>query len=129
MASALVACESALVTDPYFPQYPDLGGGPQALIEGTLVAEGGCLWVDGPSGRMLALWPAAAHLESEDGGLVVRQGDHVARAGTAISAAGGVYNHADHYRFIVDDLIGEAIPADCQAEGYVLLYEADSAGP
>lgn len=128
MVGALVACESALVTDAYVAQYPDLGGGPQALIQGTLVAEGRCLWVDGPSGRVLALWPAAAHHESEDGGLVVRQGDPVARAGTAIRAAGGVHNHADHYRFIVDDLIGAEIPADCQAEGYVLLYEADSTG-
>lgn len=120
----VVGCSPAPVEGVFFPTYPDEGGGPNAPVEGRLIEEGGCLWLERSDDQGgLLLWPSHAQLVEENGARVVRQDGFQAEVGQVMAATGGQYNHEDHYDFVVE-LIGQAIPAACRSDYYWLAFDA-----
>jgi hypothetical protein len=94
---------------------------PTALVEGTLVEDEGCIWVEADGSRWLVLWPNGSTAVVDGGQVVVRNDGHQAIVGTHVSGGGGEYRQ-EHYAFVVG-LIGEPVPLPCQASGlYVLGY-------
>lgn len=118
----LGACVGLPSTDVYIPTYGPMNAYPTAEIQGTLVVDGGCLWIDSGQERSLVLWPEGTFVTEQDGGRVVREGGRTVPIGIPVQSGGGQYGE-DNYEFVVD-LIGEEIPAPCQAAGlYWLGYD------
>ena len=127
VATALAAC---LAADPavYLPTYRPLDTMPAALIEGVLIEDGGCLWLESDGERMLVLWPRGSSVTSTIDGLAVRFEGATIPVGTRMRAGGGQYEQ-EHQPF-VHDLIGEPVPDACRAAGlYWLAGGIESAEP
>lgn len=131
LSVCLSACSSA-PADVYLPMYdldraapgesPGPVSRPTALLEGILIEDDGCLWVETDGVRSLMLWPVGSAAEVRDGRIVVRSDGNEAIADTAITGGGGEYG-PDLYWFVVQ-LIGEEVPAACRASGsYWLGYD------
>ena len=78
-----------------FPRHSWWGGGPAALLSGTLVEEGGCIRVQGAFGTDTVVWPARYSLRLRDGGLQVSGDGRTAHLGSTVALAGGEYGTAD----------------------------------
>ncbi|HSH20985.1 MAG TPA: hypothetical protein VK992_00005, partial [Candidatus Caenarcaniphilales bacterium] len=87
--------------------------------EGTLVHDGGCVWIDSGTERWLMLWPRGSSARQEGAALVVHNGGHRAVVGTRVSAVGGEYKES-HYDFVVE-LVGREISQACRATGQYWL--------
>lgn len=134
---ALVGCESLPPANVYLPTYPPANAAPgesarpislpTALLEGTLVDDDGCLWIEDDVFRWLVLWPSGSSAVEDNGQVVVRSDGNRAAVGTQVSAGGGEYRQ-DNYNFVVE-LIGEQIPNRCRASGlYWLGYDVQTVG-
>lgn len=125
LALSIAACAVEVPESIYFPTYADQGGGPEALIEGLLLEENGCLSIENEATgeRSLVLWPEAARISEENGSMVVRQGGFRAEVGQPVAAGGGEYSESEQGDF-VRELIGEDIPPRCQSETYWLAHDA-----
>jgi hypothetical protein len=136
VALAGTACDSTMPANVFLPTYTLQSGGPgqsqppvtlpTGLLEGILVEEDGCLWVEADPFRSLVLWPTDSSAVIDDSDrVVVRNGGHEAIVGTAITAGGGEYTD-EHYAFVVE-ILGEALPSACRASGlYWIGYEIQS---
>lgn len=89
---------------------------PAALLEGMLIEEDGCLWIEADASRHLVLWPDGSYATIEDDQLVVFNGGDRAVVGTRVTAGGGEWDEA-----FVADLIGEDVPEACQQSGLYWL--------
>jgi hypothetical protein len=121
-ASALILAVAAACSqsgsDPaglFLPTYRPMNSAPTALLEGTLVEDDGCLWIETDNGRHLMLWPEASSVLDGDGQRAVRNDGDVAIVGTRVSAGGGEYG-TEHYEFVVE-LIGRDVPEPCRTSG------------
>lgn len=92
---------------------------PAALVEGTLIEDDGCLWIEADRTRWLVLWPDGSYATVQDKQLVVYNGADRAVVGTRVSAGGGE-NGAQEGAFVAD-VIGEPIPTACQGTGLYWL--------
>jgi len=118
LAPILAACVGAPSADVYVPTYGPMNGYPAGEIQGTLVIDGGCLWIDGDRERSLVLWPDGTFV-TEQG--VVSDGGQEFAFGVPVRLGGGQYGD-DNYPFVVD-LVGEEIPEPCREAGtYWLGY-------
>lgn len=125
MTLLLVACSSAIPAGLYVPTYGPLNAWPTALLEGTLLEEDGCLWIESRDIRWLVLWPGGSSVVEEGEQIVVRNGGERAVVGSDVSAGGGEYG-PEHYDFVVG-LIGEEVPAACRVAGlYWLGYDVQT---
>lgn len=125
MTLLLVGCSAVIPSDVYLPTYGPLNGLPAALLEGTLIEDDGCLWIESERTRWLVLWPRGSAVVEDAGERVVRNGGQRAVIGTRVSAGGGEYGDG-HYEFVVE-LIGEQISAPCREAGlYWLGYEVQT---
>lgn len=126
--SLLAGCGSSAPPGIYLPTYGSMNAMPAALLEGTLVEEDGCLWIEAGDDRWLVLWPGGTSVANDGGQLVVQSGGAQAVVGTRVSAGGGEYGPGN-YRFVVE-LIGEEVPSACQQTGlYWLAGPVSPAGP
>jgi hypothetical protein len=89
------------------------------LLEGVLIEDDGCLWVEGEGVRWLVLWPVGTSAVVEDYRIIVRNGGNEAVVGTPVTGGGGEYGE-NQYRFVVS-LIGEEVPTACRASGFYWL--------
>jgi hypothetical protein len=122
VAPFLAACVGLTSTDVYLPTYAPMNGYPAGEIQGTLVVEGDCLWIDASQERSLVLWPDGTFVIERDGGRVVREGSREVAIGVPVQLGGGQYGD-DNYPFVVD-LVGEEIPEPCREAGlYWLGYD------
>ncbi len=83
---------SALSPIPTSPRPAPGDAFPDALLQGTLAADGECLWVQAPDGeRVDVVWPHghAADFEADPARLIGPDGRLVALAGDRIAAGGG----------------------------------------
>lgn len=117
--SLLAGCGSSAPPGIYLPTYGSMNGMPTALLEGTLIEEDGCLWIEAADDRWLVLWPSGTSVITDGGQLVVQSGAEPAVVGTRVSAGGGEYGPGN-YRFVVE-LIGEEVPSACQQAGHYWL--------
>jgi hypothetical protein len=99
----------------FFPTLTDpSGGGPDALIQGTLEERNGCIRM----GETLMLWPYGWSLEERDGRLTILddQGSAAFGVGDRIWIGGGDVSGGNiaHPEYA----IGEPIPRRCRSDGY-----------
>ena len=111
---SMMACKEAdapeLLTNIHFPQVREDGASPDALLEGELTLEGGCLRVTRPSGfGHLLIWPQRFKL-SVDGRDIRIIGDPGVSlsVGEQISIGGGEVS----LRFL-QTLVEQPVPSDC----------------
>ncbi len=105
--------------------YGPMNGFPAGELNGTLIEEDGCLWVDTGPSRSLILWPPEARVVDDGGVRAIHDRGDVAIVGEPVHLGGGEYSE-EHYEFVVQ-LIGEDIPPACRAGGlYWLGYEAQT---
>jgi hypothetical protein len=103
IALSAAACGPAPSNLPSY-SFGDLGGA-DALLEGELVIEDGCTWIeDAASGtRYLAVWPEGSQLRGEGGAEVVRSAESVilGRAGATSEFLGGEYRDGSFVRSVL----------------------------
>jgi len=117
VATSIVADFAGGVDGPVmFSPGPPTSGGDDALIEGTLVRDGDCLFVgDGvPGSRYAVLWPFGTTWDAETQEVVGPDGTRVP-LGSTLSAGGGYGSPDDLQRLVVDDAL--AARANACAEG------------
>jgi len=120
----LAACSGTPAPSIYFPTYGSMNALPVGVLEGTLIEESGCLWVDADGSRWLVLWPSSARAVEADAGLVVRDGTNEEVVGEPMRLGGGEYG-MNNYDFVVD-LIAEEVPPACGESGqFWLEYPSD----
>ncbi len=115
----IAGCAPSAPAGIFLPTYEPMDTLPAALLQGTLIEEDGCLWIESDNSRWLVLWPDATYASVEDDQLVVYSGGDRAVVGARVSAGGGEYGAQDEA--FVADLIGEAVPAACQQSGLYWL--------
>ena len=110
----------------FFPTWDASGGVPTGIVQGILVEEDRCLFVEANGQRTLVLWEAG--MGYEDGTLFDRRGDPIVRVGELIHGGGGYYGDRAH----MERLSGESIPERCILGGdgdrFAIAYEV-VAGP
>ena len=110
----------------FLPTYRPMNGYPAALIQGTLVEDNNCLYIDSNGERNLVLWPPGTSTALDGGQLVVRGAGQQVAVGTAVEAGGGQYKSYNY----VTGLIGESVPAACRGSDiYWLAVEPAPASP
>jgi hypothetical protein len=94
-------------------------------LEGRLVVEAGCVWLDRIDGddRVLAIWPEGSRLTYENDAAVVRTalGDLIGRAGETTIYGGGAYDD----RAFIDSILATPIPAECASDQFWLVTESE----
>ena len=127
MAALFVAtaCGANVEAGLFFPWNPD---GPvlSGIVQGVLVEDDRCLFVEANGQRTLVLWEAG--LGFEEGALLDPAGQPIARLGELIHGGGGYHGGRAHF----EDLAGEAVPERCIPEGngdrFAISYGVE-AGP
>jgi hypothetical protein len=110
----------------FFPTWDAEGDVPSGVVQGALVEEDRCLFVEADGRQTLVVWEAG--LGFEDDTLLDSSGDPIAGVGERIHGGGGYYGARSH----IEDLAGKTIPERCipSADGdrFALIYEVE-AGP
>ena len=108
----------------YLPRYHPMDALPAAEIRGRLVEDDGCLWIEGPDGRVVPLWPPGSRIERDGASLVVvNSGGARAVVGTEVVGGGGEYGGPGHLD-VVFEAIGEEVPDRCRGDDhYWLVYD------
>lgn len=121
------ACSHPPVEEgPFFPTWEAEGDVPAGIVQGVLIEEDRCLFVEANGQRTLVVWEGG--LGFEDGALLDSDGDPIARVGETIHGGGGYFGDRRH----IEDLAREPIPGRCVPQGdgdrFALTYEVE-AGP
>ena len=114
--SAVTRARVGLVT------HRDLGGGPTAIVGGTLGIDQGCVVIRSPDGLAIPMWPPGTTAWDVDGVLVIadRAGNVAARQGEEAFFGGGT----DYPRSFVDEIKDAAIPAACDRQAIYMLINS-----
>jgi hypothetical protein len=122
----VVSCSSAPVEEGlFFPTWDASGGAPTGIVQGTLIEDNRCLFVDNGT-RTLVAWQDG--MGFEDDALLGVSGSPIARVGEVIHGGGGYFGDEGHF----EGLSEESIPELCIPEGdgdrFAIIYEVE-AGP
>jgi hypothetical protein len=101
----------------FFPTHRS-GDMPGALLEGTLVRTGACLFAEAGGARYVVLWPNGYSFDDPnvlDGG-----GNVVATLGERFTGGGGLVEEV-----VAEDLTDTVIPEPCRTPGYMLYGPLD----
>jgi len=125
-ASLIVAgCSGALVEeDLFFPTWSAEGDVPGGIVQGTLVEDDRCLYVEAHDQRTLVVWEDG--MGYEDGTLLDASGSPIARVGEVIHGGGGYYGRNRHH---IEQLSGETIPERCVPDRgleLAIIYEVEA---
>lgn len=106
----------------FFPRLPESEVYAQALDEGDLHLDDGCLWLQTPRGRKLLLWPAGSYASEEAGVVTIRSatGLLLGMVGARIEVVGGEVRDIA----VVRQLIGGDPPTPCRSGPYFTVGEA-----
>jgi hypothetical protein len=131
VTSLLVAsCSGSPVEEGLFvPTWSADGAVPAAIVQGTLIQEDGCLYVEADGQRTLVVWEDG--MGFEDGTLLDGSGAPIVQVREVIHGGGGYYD-----RERVEDLSDETVPERCvlpsedvqDDDHYAIIYEVE-AGP
>jgi len=108
---------SELLTTPHFPQQGERDYVMEALLEGELVLEGGCLRVKSEYGEdHLLIWPPGVRLTVDGRDVVISNGSGVSLAVGEESRVGGGEASLAHAQTFVT----EPLPSDCPGPYWVV---------
>lgn len=113
------------------PTHRDLDPYPTALLVGTLVLDGDCLWIQDAGGvRRLAIWPTGTSLRAVDGApaVVDRNGVRWAGVGDSVSVGGNVYFEVGESE-LLGELMDSGLPTTCHGHDYWLVNPRAAALP
>jgi len=119
-------CERAPVEPGmFFPTWSPEGAVPTGIVQGVLVREDRCLFVEGNRERTLVVWEEGLGFDGD--ALLSFAGAPIAHLGETIHGGGGYFSDRGH----MERLAQEAIPDRCVPSGsdrFALIYEV-AAGP
>jgi hypothetical protein len=124
----IAACSRAPVEEGlFFPTWSAEGAVPAGIVQGTLVEDDGCLYVERNDQRTLVAWEDG--MGFEDGRLLATSGYPIAQVGEVIHGGGGYYDSALG-RSHVEELSGESIPQRCIPDGptgdrFAIIYDVE----
>ncbi|MBA3737321.1 MAG: hypothetical protein H0W97_02005 [Actinobacteria bacterium] len=95
----------------FFPTWDPDGPVPGGIVQGVLVEEDRCLFIEPHGQRTLVLWEIG--LGFEEGALLDPAGAPIAEVGELIHGGGGYYDDRDHFERLAE----EQIPDRCIPEG------------
>jgi hypothetical protein len=128
-AFLIVGCSRAPVEDGlFFPTWSAEGAVPTGVVQGTLVKDDRCLYVQRHGQRTLVAWEDG--MGFEDGTLLDPSGSPIARVGQMIHGGGGYYgNDQSHIEELSRDSIPErCVPGAGNGDHFAIIYEV-KAGP
>jgi hypothetical protein len=126
-AFLMAGCSAPPVEDGlFFPTWSAQGAVPTGIVQGTLVEDGRCLFVEAHSQRTLVAWEDG--MGFEDGYLLDVSGAPITRVGEAIHGGGGYSGRRQ-----IEQLSEDSIPERCVPDGedgdrFAVIYEVQ-AGP
>jgi hypothetical protein len=110
----------------FFPTWDAGEDVPAGQVQGVLVEEDRCLFVEAHGRRTLVAWEAGLGFEND--ALLDSAGDPIAKVGETIHGGGGYFGDRRH----IESLAGEPIPERCFPVGdgdrFALIYDVE-AGP
>lgn len=122
--AGFVACGGAAVEPGVFFPTWDPNDAPDAIVQGELVRDEDCLFLDAHGVRTLVAWEEG--MGFDDGSLLGRDGDAIARPGERIHGGGGYFDGRSH----MEQLSGASIPARCIPEGdddrFAIIYAVEA---
>ena len=108
----------------FFPTWEAEGDVPAGQVQGVLIEEHRCLFVEANGLRTLVVWEAG--LGFENGGLLDPSGAPIASVGDTIHGGGGYFGDRRH----IENLAEEPIPKRCVPVGdgdrFALIYEVEA---
>jgi hypothetical protein len=127
VALLVAGCGAPVEEGLFFPTWDASGDTPTGIVEGTLVEDDRCLFVEAHGRRTLVAWEDG--MGFEDGALLAASSSPIAHVGETIHGGGGYFGDRDH----IEHLSGEPIPQRCipdTADGdrFAITYEVE-AGP
>ena len=122
-AFLMVGCSRTPVEDGlFFPTWSAEGAVPSGILQGTLVKDDRCLYVQRNGQRTLVAWEDG--MGFEDGTLLGTSGFPTARVGRIIHGGGGYYGNDQGH---IEELSRESIPARCVprpgGERFAIIYD------
>lgn len=125
----IVGCSRAPVEDGlFFPTWSAEGAVPAGIVQGTLVKDDRCLYVQRNGQRTLVAWEDG--MGFQDGTLLDTSGSPIARVGQIVHGGGGFYgNNQGHIEELSEDSIPErCVPGAGNGDRFAIIYEV-KAGP
>jgi hypothetical protein len=126
-ALLLAGCGGAPVEEGlFFPTWEPEGFVPAAIVQGTLVEDDRCLFVDNGT-RTLVVWEAGMGFEND--ALLDASGTEIARVGELIHGGGGYFDDRSYMERLAEQRIPErCIPGERNGDEFAIIYEVE-AGP
>lgn len=124
----VVGCSQTPVQEGlFFPTWSAEGAVPGGIVQGTLIEDDRCLYVEANEQRTLVAWEDG--MGFEDGSLLATSGSPIARVGEVIHGGGGYYG-GDLGRSHIEELSGQSIPEICIPNGsagdqFAIIYEVE----
>jgi hypothetical protein len=111
----------------FFPTWRAEGPVPSGIVQGRLVEDDRCLYVQTGNQRTLVAWEDG--MGFEDATLLDTSGSPIAQVGEMIHGGGGYFEERGH----IEQLSGQSIPDRCVPDGedsdrFAIIYEV-TAGP
>jgi len=128
VAFFVVGCSRAPVEESlFFPTWSVEGPVPSGIVQGTLVQDDGCLYVQWHGQRAMVAWEDG--MGFENGTLRDASGSTIVGIGEVIHGGGGYFGSRRH----IEELSGESIPERCVPDDenddrFAIIYEVE-AGP
>ena len=124
----LPACAGSPVEEGlFFPTWGAGGAAPTAIVQGTLVEDNHCLFVEAGGQRTLVIWEDG--MGFEDATLLDTSGSPISHVGETIHGGGGYFGERGH----IEELSGGSIPDRCvpdvrNGDSFAIIYDVE-AGP
>jgi hypothetical protein len=120
----IASCDGNVESGLFFPTWNPVGGVPGGIVQGVLVEDHHCLFVEANGQRTLVLWEEG--LGFEEGALLDPAGEPIAHVGETIHGGGGYYGDRAH----IENLADEVIPGRCIPKGdgdrFAISYEVEA---
>jgi hypothetical protein len=122
----IAACEANVESGLFFPTWKPEGGVPSGIVQGVLVEDDRCLFVEANGQRTLVLWEAGVGFQ--EGSLLDPAGEPIAHVGDVIHGGGGYYGDRAHFEELADEVIPERCLPDGDGDRFAISYTV-AAGP
>jgi hypothetical protein len=120
----VASCGGNVETGLFFPTWNPGGAVPSGIVQGVLVEDHRCLFVEANGQRTLVLWEAG--LGYEEGALLDPAGEPIAHVGETIHGSGGYYGDRVHFENLADEVIPERCIPDGDGDRFAISYEVEA---
>lgn len=107
----------------FFPTWDPGDAVPTGIVQGVLVEDDRCLFVEAHGVRTLVVWEE--WMGFADGSLLDAGGEPIARVGDVVHGGGGYHSDRAH----IEGIVGREIPDRCMPAGdepFALVYEVEA---